>query len=106
LEPFSARLVQSVENPGLEALQDHAIGPLHLTIGLWVRDGRPVHADVVLVAKFQEPPAGELRPVVGDDRFRHLELVDDVSEECHGLLRPEICDWAHLNPLGEFVDGD
>jgi hypothetical protein len=47
---------------------------------------------MVLVAEFQELPASELRPIVGDDRIRHLELVDDVSEECHGLLRPEICD--------------
>jgi hypothetical protein len=32
-------------------------------------DGRPVHTDVVFVAKFQELPAGKLGPVVGDDGF-------------------------------------
>jgi diadenosine tetraphosphatase ApaH/serine/threonine PP2A family protein phosphatase len=47
-----------------------------------------------------------LRPVVGDDGTRHPEPVDDVGEERHCLLHPEICDWVHLNPLGEFIDGD
>jgi hypothetical protein len=32
--------------------------------------------------------------------------VDDVGEECHHLLCPEICYWAHLDPFGEFVYGD
>jgi hypothetical protein len=32
--------------------------------------------------------------------------VDDVSEERYGLLCPEIRDWAHLNPLGELVNGN
>jgi hypothetical protein len=36
---------------------------------------------VVLVAELQELTAGELGPIVGDDRIRHLEPVDDVSEE-------------------------
>jgi hypothetical protein len=47
-----------------------------------------------------------LRPVVGGDRIRHPEPVDGVCEERHGLLRPEIRDWAHLDPLGELVDGN
>jgi hypothetical protein len=69
-------------------------------------DSCPIHADVKLVAELQELPAGKLRPVVGDDGIRHPEPVDDVSEERHGLLRPEIRDKAHLNPLGELIDGD
>jgi hypothetical protein len=62
-------------------------------------DGRPIHADVVLVAELQKLPAGELRPVVG-------EAVYDVGEECHDLLCLEISDWVHLDPLGELVDGN
>jgi hypothetical protein len=73
---------------------------------MWVCDGRPIHADVEPVAKLQKLPAGKLRPVVGDDGIRHPEPVDDVDEEHHSLLRPEIRDWAHLNPLGEFINGD
>jgi hypothetical protein len=61
---------------------------LHLTVGLWMRHGRPIHADVELVAELHELPAGELRTVVGDDGVRHPESVDDVGEERHGLLRP------------------
>jgi hypothetical protein len=69
-------------------------------------DGCTTHADVELVAELQELLASELGPVVGDDRIRHPEPVDDVGEERHSLLRPKIRDWAHLNPLGKFIDGD
>jgi hypothetical protein len=61
---------------------------------------------VVFVAKFQEFPAGKLGPVVGDDGIWHFEPVDDVSEEQHGLLYPEVCDWAHFDPFRELVYGD
>jgi hypothetical protein len=54
----------------------------------------------------QQLPVGELGPVVGDDGVRHSEPVDDVGEERHVLLFPEIRDRAHLYPLGEFVDGN
>jgi hypothetical protein len=77
-----------------------------LTIGLWVCDSRPIHEDVVLVAELQELPAGELGPVVDDDGVVHPEPVDNVGEERNGLLCPEVCDWVHLNPLGELVYGD
>jgi hypothetical protein len=71
-----------------------------------MRDGYPVHAYVVFVAKLQEFPTGKLGFVVGDDGIRNSELVDDVGEEGHGLLCPEVCDWACLDPFGEFVHGD
>jgi hypothetical protein len=61
---------------------------------------------VKLVAELQELPAGELGPVVGDYGVRHPKLVDDVSEERHGLLCPEVRDRAHLDPLGKLVDGN
>jgi hypothetical protein len=37
--------------------------------------------DVVVVAKLQELPTGELRVVVGDDRIRNPEAMDDIREE-------------------------
>jgi hypothetical protein len=43
--------------------------------------------------------------VVGDDRVGHPKPIDDVGEECHGLLYPEVGDWAHLDPLGELING-
>jgi hypothetical protein len=90
----------------LQTLQDHAFGTLHLTIGLWVCHGRPIDADMELVVELQELSARELGPVVGDDGVGHSKLVNDVGEERYGLLRPEIRDWANLNPLGKFVDGN
>jgi hypothetical protein len=50
--------------------------------------------------------ARELGPVVGDDVVGHSKAVDDVGEERHRLLRPEIRDGAHLYRLGKLVDGD
>jgi hypothetical protein len=49
-------------------------------------DSCPIHADVVLVAELEELPAGELGPVVGDDRVGHPKPVDDVGEERYDLL--------------------
>jgi hypothetical protein len=59
-------------------------------------DGYPIHTDVVFVAKFQEFSAGKLGVVVDDDGVRHSEPVDDVGEEGHGPLCPEVRDWTCL----------
>jgi hypothetical protein len=64
----------------------------------------PIHTDVEFVAEFQEFPARELGPVVGDDGVWHSEAMDDVGEERHRLLCPEICNGAHFYPLGKLVD--
>jgi hypothetical protein len=61
---------------------------------------------VELVAKLQEFPARELRPIVGDDGIWHFKAMDDVHEKFHRLLCPEIRNGAHLHPLGKFVDCD
>jgi hypothetical protein len=61
---------------------------------------------VELVAELQELSARELGPIVGDDGVGHSKPVNDVGEECYGLLHPEICDRAHLDPFEEFVDGN
>jgi hypothetical protein len=52
-----------------------------LAIGLWVCDGRPVHADVVVITKLHELLAGKLGAIVGDDGIWHSKPVDDVSEK-------------------------
>jgi hypothetical protein len=75
----------------------------HLAVGLWMCNGRPVHADVVVVAEFQEFSAGKLGAIVGDNGVRHSKPMDDVREKGHGLFGPEVCDRACLDPLGEFV---
>jgi hypothetical protein len=61
---------------------------------------------VELVAELQELSARELAPVVGDDGVGHSKPVDDVGEECYGLLCSDIRNGAHLNPLGKLVDGN
>ena len=54
---------------------------LHMSIHLWVRHSRPVHAYVVAVTERQELLACELGAVVGDDRVQDPEPEDDVGEE-------------------------
>jgi hypothetical protein len=61
---------------------------------------------VEFVAELQEFPARELGPVVGDDGVWYPKMMDDVGEERHRLLCPEIRNGAYFYPLGEFVDRD
>jgi hypothetical protein len=68
-----------------------------------MRHGLPIDADVELVTGLQEFSARELGPIVSDDGVGHSKPVADAGKERHGLLFPEICDRAHLDPLGEFV---
>ena len=68
--------------------------------------GDPVHPDVVILVEVQKLSAGELGAVVGDDGVRDPEAMDDVGEECHRLLGPDVVQRSDLDPLGEFVDGD
>jgi hypothetical protein len=58
------------------------------------------------VVKFQEPLAGELGAVISDDAVRNPKVMDDVGEEQHGLLCPNVGDGMGLDQLRKFVDGD
>jgi len=74
-------LVQPVEDPRLEALQEHAVCALDLPVRPRVRDGRPIDSDVLFIAESNEFLAGELRVIVYDDGVRYSEAMDDVEEE-------------------------
>ena len=65
----------------LEFLEDHAIGPLDLTVGTWVSDRGPIDSDAIPITKVQELVLGEVSPVVSDDAVGNVEPVDDVEEE-------------------------
>jgi hypothetical protein len=60
----------------------------------------------MVVAEIQEPLADELGVVVRDDAVGNPKAMNDVGEEQHGLLRPDVGDGSGLDPLGKFVDGD
>jgi hypothetical protein len=62
-------------------------------------DVRPVHTDVVVIAKLQEFSTSKLGAIVGDDGVWHSKLMDNVYEKGHCLLHPEVCDQACLDPL-------
>jgi hypothetical protein len=52
--PSTTKLVQLVKYPWLEALQDHVVGALDLPVRPGVRHGRPIHTDMVIIAKIKE----------------------------------------------------
>jgi hypothetical protein len=105
-DPSSAKLVHLVEDPRLDALQDHTIRELNLPVRAGVRNGGPVDADVVVIAESEEFIFGELRAIVRDDGVWNSKAMDDVKEEVHGLLRFDHGDWPGFHPLHELVHGN
>ena len=79
-------LVQSVEDPRLEALYDHAVCTFDLPIHSRVRYRGPINVDVIFTVELEELLPGELRAVVHDDGVWDSKVMDDVEEEQHGLL--------------------
>jgi hypothetical protein len=98
-DPSPAKLVQPVEDPWLEALQDHAVGTLDLPICPGVCHGCPIHADMVIIAEIKELSASELRAIVSDDGVWDPKVMEYVSKEEHHLLGFDSCDWPSLDPL-------
>jgi hypothetical protein len=49
--PSTAKFVQPVEDPWLEALQDHAVDALDLPVRPGVCHGCLIHADIVIIAE-------------------------------------------------------
>jgi hypothetical protein len=94
-----AKLVQLIEDPWFEALQDHVVGALNLPVHPGVCHGCPIHVDMVIIAETEEFFTSELRAIVGDDGVWDLEAMNNVSKEEHRLLRLYLCDWPSLNPL-------
>ena len=72
---------ESVEDAGLESLEDHAIGLFDLTVSTRVSDRGPIDPNAISIMKDQELLPGEVCSVVGDDTVRNTKLIDDVKEE-------------------------
>ena len=105
-DPPFAGFVKPVEDPRLEALEDHAVRALNLPVHVDVRYGSPINADVVVITESKEFLPRELCAVVGYDGVWDPESVDDVREEQHGLLGFDHGDRSSLYPLRELVHSD
>ena len=79
-------LFESVEDAGLESLEDHAISPLDLTVSVRVSDRGLIDHDAVSITEVQELLPGEVCSVVGDDTVRNIKPIDDVKEELDRLF--------------------
>jgi hypothetical protein len=80
-------------------LQDHVIGAFDLPVRPGVRYGRPIHADMVIVAESEELFTDELCVIVGDDGVWDPKEVDNIGKEEHHLLRFDSRDRPSFNPL-------
>jgi hypothetical protein len=78
--PSRSELLESLKDLWLQALQNHVVRPLDLSIRLWVGNNRPVHTDVIVIAEVEEFRPRELGAIVGDDHVGYAEEVNDVSE--------------------------
>jgi hypothetical protein len=106
LEPLLSKLIQPVEDPRIQTLEDHAIGMLFLPIGLWMGHYCPIQTYVVSVGEVQEFSQGELRAIVCDDGVRHPKSMDNICEEHRGLFGLDFYDGVDFDPLREFVDSN
>ena len=99
-------LLEFVEAPCLEALEDFSVGALGLAVAAWMSDGgiADLRAEVGTVGL--EQPAGELRAIVGDDAVGYAEAANQTLDEFHRRSCRDVPDWFHFRRLGELVDGD
>ena len=106
VDPLLAMLLEFVEAPCLEALEDLGVCSLGLTVAVWVSNGgiTDLRAHVGIVGV--EQAAGELRAIVGDDAVRHAEAANQALDEFHRKSRRDVPDWLHFCPLREFVGSD
>jgi hypothetical protein len=93
------KLVQSLEDPWFENLQDHAIGVLNLPIRPGVCHDCLIHTDMVIITETKKLLAGELRAVVDENGVWDPRAMNNVGKEEHRLLRFDFRDWPSLNPL-------
>jgi hypothetical protein len=84
----------------------NAIGMFYLAICPWVSHDRLEHADVMVIAEFQEPFASELGAIVRDDAVGNPKAMNDVGEKQRGLLRSDVGNGTGLDPLGKLVNGN
>ena len=78
--------VKSAEDAWFEALEQHAVGALHLPVRGGMSHGRPVDPYVVIVAKFQELFSCKLRAVVRDYGVRYSKSMDNIEEKLDCFL--------------------
>ena len=70
---MSGILFESIEDAGLESSEDHAIGPLDLTVSTRMFYRGPINPDAISIIEVQELLPDEVCSVVGDDTVRNTE---------------------------------
>jgi hypothetical protein len=70
-------MLQAVIGACLETLEYFCVGPLNLSIALWMCHRCIANLDVEVFAVLLKHLASELRPVVSDDPVRDPKLADN-----------------------------
>jgi hypothetical protein len=97
-------LLQAVICAYLEAIEDFSVGPLDLSITLWMSNGRIADFDVKILTVSLECTTGELGPIVGDDPVRNPKPADDGLDELDCGLFIDLDRMCCFCPLGELVN--
>jgi hypothetical protein len=84
--------VQPIEDPWLEALQDHAVGALDLPVHPGVCHGYLIHMDMVIITEIKGLFAGKLCAIVSNNEVWDPEVMNNIGKEEHRLLRLDSCD--------------
>jgi hypothetical protein len=103
---FFAMLLQAITGASLETLEDFYIGPLNLTIALWVINRCIADLDAKIFTVVLEHATGKLGPVISDDSVRDPKPADNTLDKLDCGLLVDLDHGGCFRPLGEFVDGD
>ena len=80
-EPPSGVRRRIVKDAIFHGLEDHAIGPLDLSIAPWVRQRGVVDVNEVVLAKVPKLGTRKCGPKVDDDPVGYPETVRDLLDE-------------------------
>jgi hypothetical protein len=99
-------LLQEIIGAGLETLENFCIGSLHLSITLWMSNGRIAYLYAQVFTVPLEGTATELGPVVGDNPVQDPKSTHDGLDKLHCGLLFDFDHRGHFRPLGKLVDDD
>jgi hypothetical protein len=99
-------LLQAIIGEGLETLENFCIGSLHLSITLWMSNGRIAYLDAQVFTVSLEGTATELGPAVGDNPVQDPKSAHDGLDKLHCGLLFDFDHRGHFRPLGKLVDDD
>ncbi|GMH18435.1 hypothetical protein Nepgr_020276 [Nepenthes gracilis] len=96
-----------VFQPGLQSVQQCAVGNLDLSVGLRVRHGRMDQFDAEVTAVFRKAFSCELGFVIGHHNLRNPKAANNaLAEELRRILFGDLGERHSFHPFGKVVDAN